>query len=85
MKEKRLLWKKEMMTVVALNTSIPGKMERTPSHFSWRENNRLPNPYDKSGPAYICARTRLTLHGQTFVIKAGAKNRSAAITEKRIP
>src|SRR5215212_2335248 len=83
--EKSPICTKEIRAVVTVNISMPGRIARTPSHFFCRANNRLPNPYDKSGPAYICARTGVTFQGQSVDMNAGAENSRTDSNEKRMP
>ena len=83
--ENKLKWSNEITTVVAVKTSIPGRTVRTPDQCSCRAYKRLPSPYDKSGPAYICASTGDTFQGHSVDINAGAKNNNIASVVTRMP
>src|SRR5215211_4492572 len=83
--ENRLMCRNETRTVTALNASIAGTKARTPSSCSCLENSRLPKPYESSGPAYICASTGVTFHGQSVDMNAGAKNSATDSTVTRMP
>ena len=83
--ENRLICRNETTTVVAVNANIAGTRARTPNSCSCLENSRLPSPYESSGPAYICASTGVTFHGQSADMKAGAKNNATDSTVTRMP